>query len=143
MKFLIDTNVFREIGKTIPDRNVAQWLNQIDDADLALSALTVREVRKGIAKLKAKKPDAAKAIDQRTSEGFAAFGERILPITSRIADEWGRLLAERDKHVDDMALVATALVHRLVLVTRNLKDVENRGVPTFDPYMSSAKITPL
>jgi predicted nucleic acid-binding protein len=50
MRFLIDTNVFREIGKTEPDTNVAAWLDTVDDADLAISALTAREARKGISK---------------------------------------------------------------------------------------------
>ena len=120
MKYLLDTNVFREIGKTEPDANVAAWLARVDDADLAISALTVREVRKGIVKLRAKKPAVAGQIDDRVAKVFAAFGERILPITREIADLWGRLLAEREKHVDDGALAATARVHGLVLVTRNL-----------------------
>lgn len=65
MRFLLDTNVFREIGKTEPDGNVAAWLNTVDDTDLAISALTVREVRKGIAKLRARKSDVADQIELR------------------------------------------------------------------------------
>ena len=59
---------FREIGKTHPDANVAAWLNSVDDADLAISALTVREVRKGIVKLAAKKPDVAAQIEARVHD---------------------------------------------------------------------------
>ena len=59
---------FREIGKTHPDANVAAWLNSVDDADLAISALTVREVRKGIVKLAAKKPDVAAQIEARVRD---------------------------------------------------------------------------
>src|SRR5208337_1420785 len=101
MKFLLDTNVFREIGKTAPDANVAAWLNSVDDSDLAISALTVREVCKGIVKLRAKKPGIADQIEARVSAVFDAFGERILPITREVADLWGQLLAGSEKHVDD------------------------------------------
>jgi predicted nucleic acid-binding protein len=57
MRFLLDTNVFREINKTKPDANVTAWLDFVDDADLAISALTVGEVRKGVIKLRARKRD--------------------------------------------------------------------------------------
>lgn len=57
MKYLLDTNVLRELGKTSPHKNVAAWLESVDDADLAISALTVREIVKGVAKLKTTKPD--------------------------------------------------------------------------------------
>jgi toxin FitB len=140
MKFLLDTNVFREIGKTEPDTNVAAWLDTVDDADLAISALTVREVRKGVAKLGAKKPDVAAQIEERVREAFDAFGDRVLPVTREIADLWGDLLGQSDKHVDDTGLVATARVHGLTLVTRNLKDVSGRGARVLDPFKRTRKI---
>lgn len=59
MKFLPDTNVFREMGKEMRDTHVANWQATIRDADLAVSAITVRQVRKGIAKIRARKPDTA------------------------------------------------------------------------------------
>ncbi|MFI5012933.1 MAG: hypothetical protein ACHQAY_11350 [Hyphomicrobiales bacterium] len=62
MKYLLDTNVFREIGKTGPHKNVSAWLTSVDDSDLAISALTVREVTKGIAKLALFKPAVAAQI---------------------------------------------------------------------------------
>jgi predicted nucleic acid-binding protein len=51
MKYLLDTNIFREIGKSRPHENVSAWLAIVDDADLAISALTVREIAKGVARL--------------------------------------------------------------------------------------------
>jgi predicted nucleic acid-binding protein len=79
MRVLLDSNVFREIGKSEPNANVAAWLDTVDDADLAISALTVREIRKGIIKLRAKKLEAAFQIEIRVREVFDAFGDRILP----------------------------------------------------------------
>lgn len=140
MKFLLDTNVFREIGKTKPDANVASWLTSIDDADLAISALTVKEVRKGIVRLAMEKPDIARQIEARVAGTFNAFGERILPVTRKVADLWGQLLADSEKHIDDTGIVATARVYGLILVTRNLKHVSGRGADTLDPFSKTPKI---
>jgi predicted nucleic acid-binding protein len=141
MRFLLDTNVFREIGKAKPDTKVTAWLTTVDDVDVAISALTVREVQKGVIKLRARKRDVADLIEERVLGAFEAFGERILPITREIAELWGELLAQSDKHVDDTGLVATARVHGLTLVTRNLKHVSGRGATTLDPFKSVPKIT--
>jgi toxin FitB len=141
MRFLLDTNVFREIGKTTPHANVAAWLHTIDDADLPLSVLTVREVRKGIARLRALKPDVAYAIEKRVVDVLAAFGERVLPITDEIAVLWGELLGRSENNVDDAGLAATARVYGLVLVTRNIRHVKGRGAATLDPFRSSPKIS--
>ena len=140
MKYLLDTNVFREIGKSDPHRNVGEWLRGVDDADLAISALTVREVTKGIAKLRAKKPDVARQIEERVRQAFGAFGERILSVDREVAALWGELLAESEKHVDDTGLAATARVHGLVLVTRNVDHVVGRGASTLDPYKPSPTV---
>lgn len=141
MRFLLDTNVFREIGKTEPHANVATWLDNVDDADLAISVLTVREVRKGIVRLRATKPRVADAIDTRVAEVLAAFDERVLPISREIADLWGELLGQTEKNIDDTGLAATARVHGLVLVTRNIKHVTGRGVATLDTFRTSPRIT--
>jgi predicted nucleic acid-binding protein len=53
MKYLLDTNVLRELGKTLPQKNVAAWMKTVEDCDLAISALTVREITKGVARLRA------------------------------------------------------------------------------------------
>lgn len=140
MKYLLDTNVFREIGKTVPHEHVGAWLKRVDDGDLTISALTVREIRKGIARLRARKPGVAEQIETRIAASLAAFGDRVLPVSREIAELWGDLLAESEKHVDDTGLAATARVHGLVLVTRNLAHVSGRGAATLDPYKASPKV---
>jgi predicted nucleic acid-binding protein len=140
MRFLLDTNVFREIGKTNPHAHVAAWCSRVDDAELAISAISVREVRKGIVRLRDRNPTAADEINLRMTDIFDAFAERILPVTREVADLWGTLLGESEKHVDDTGLAATARIHGLVLVTRNIKDVAGRGVETLDPFKASPRI---
>lgn len=142
MKYLVDTNVFREIGKTQPHKNVSAWLSSVDDVDLAISAVTVREVAKGIARLAMRKPAEAAAIEARTEKIFDAFDGRILPVDRRVARAWGRHLAQSEKHADDAGIAATARMHGLVLVTRNVRDVARRNVAIIDPYKSPPERLP-
>ncbi len=136
MKYLLDTNILREIGKTAPHKHVHDWLQTVDDAELAISALTVREVTKGIAKLRKTKPDVARSLARRIDALIDAFGGRILPVDRLVATAWGEALAVSEKHIDDTGLAATATVHGLVLVTRNVKDFAKRGVTLLNPFKS-------
>jgi len=139
MKYLLDTNVLREFGKTSPHKNVAAWLKSVDDADLAISALTVREIAKGVVKLRKTKPDTAAALAATVAAIFDAFDGRILPIDRAVASIWGEALGESEKHVDDAGLAATARVHGLIVVTRNVKDFDGRGVKVIDPFKSATR----
>ena len=137
MKYLLDTNVLRELGKTSPHKNVAAWLKSVDDNDLAISALTVREIAKGVAKLRKTKPETAASLGATVTAIFDAFEERILPIDRAVATAWGEALGESEKHVDDAGLAATARVHGLIVVTRNVKDFKGRSVKVFDPFKAA------
>jgi len=137
MKYLLDTNVLRELGKTSPHKNVAAWLRNVDDTDLAISALTVREIAKGGAKLRKTKPETAAALATTVAAIFDAFDGRILPIDRAVASVWGEALGESEKHVDDAGLAATARVHGLIVVTRNVKDFSGRGVKLLDPFKAT------
>jgi toxin FitB len=134
MKYLLDTSVFREAGKDDPHVNVRAWLDVVDDTELAISALTVREITKGIFKLRASKPQVAAAIETRVAAVYVAFSGRILPVDSAVAAAWGEMLAESEKHIDDTGFAATARIHSLVLVTRNVQHVIGRGVTLLNPY---------
>jgi predicted nucleic acid-binding protein len=103
------------------------------------SVLTVREIAKGVAKLRKTKPETAAMLDAAVSAIFDAFEGRILPINRPVAAAWGEALGESDKHVDDAGLAATALVHGLVVVTRNIKDFDGRGVTLLDPFKAGRR----
>lgn len=140
MKYLLDTNILRELGKTAPHKNVAAWLNTVDDADLAISALTVREVAKGVAKLMKTKPETAATLEITVKAIFDAFEGRILPVDRPVAAAWGEALARSEKHFDDAGLAATALVHSLTVVTRNTTDFSGRGVKLIDPFKAARRL---
>ena len=94
--YLLDTNVFREVQKGGAGHvNVRRWLAGVDDADLRLSVMTVREVRRGIARLAKRKPGAAAEIEERFEELLAAYAGRVVEIDGPVAEEWGRLEGER------------------------------------------------
>jgi len=140
MKYLLDTNVLRELGKTSPHKNVAAWLRSVDDTDLAISALTVREITKGVAKLRKTKPETAAALSATVAAIFDAFEDRILPIDRAVAAAWGEALGESEKHIDDAGLAATARVHGLLVVTRNVRDFDGRGVKVVDPFKAARRL---
>lgn len=136
MKYLLDTNVLRQIGRDDPHPNVARWLGRVSDSDLAVSAVSVREIVRGVELLRVRDPGAAAAIDRWREQLFASFGDRVLALDGKVAEIWGRLLAESDRHRDDTAVAATALHHGLTIVTRNVRDFRGRGVALLDPYRS-------
>jgi toxin FitB len=140
VKYLLDTNVLREMHLR-GHKNVRMWLATIDDSELCISALTIKEIQEGIAREHARRPtqqtlDAQDRLDALVQ----VYRDRIIPIDREIATEWGRLVGRKTKHNDDMALAATARVKGLVLVTRNVADFQGRGVEVIDPFKKTARI---
>jgi len=138
MRYLVDTNVISEAIKPRPDTRVETWLRNQPSLDLALSALTYGEIRKGILLLA---DGRRKQLLERwlATELPLQFAGRVLPVGEPIALEWGRLLVEgrrkgRELPPIDGLLIATASVHGLILVTRNERDCANRGVPILNPW---------
>lgn len=105
------------------------------DPDLFLSALTLGELRKGARKVAPR--DAAKAavLDAWIDSVIEAFGPRVLGVDGAVAQRWGHISAARSVPVIDALLGATAIVHGLILVTRNTRDLDGLGVPAFNPFL--------
>ena len=138
MSFLLDTNVVSEIQKKAPDRGVATWFASVPADKLFLSVLVVGEIRQGIARLARRDPAQAESFEHWLSRLTDGYGDRIVPITVRIAEAWGRLNVPDPVPVVDGLLAATALVHDWTLVTRNVNDVTSTGVRLLDPFADSA-----
>ena len=100
MRYLLDTNVFREVQKGPTGHvHVRAWLASVDDADLRLSVMTVTEVRRGIVRLAKWKVEAARALAERFDVLLAAYAGRVIAVDRAVADEWGRLQGEKDNHL--------------------------------------------
>ena len=135
MGFLIDTNVWSELQKRErTDPQVARWYRQVDAADLYLSVLVVGEVRRGIERLQRRDPAQAQRLELRLDRLKAMLGPRILPVTTAIAERWGRLNVPDPLPVIDGLLAVTAIEHGLVLVTRNVRDVARCGAQLLNPF---------
>ena len=133
--YLIDTNIISEVRKGRRcDPNVAAWYRGIRDDELFLSVLVIGEIRQGIERLRPRNPRQAMALERWLEELLRAFGDRILPLDEKAAQNWGRLNAGRVFPVIDSLLAATAEAHGLTLATRNVKDIERSGVRCMNPF---------
>jgi predicted nucleic acid-binding protein len=110
------------------------WRDSVDEEDFCLSVLVVGELRRGIEALRRRDPIQAAALDRWFQSLQAIYASRILEVDVQIADLWGRLQVPNPLPPIDSLLAATAIVHNLVLVTRNLKDVQATGARCINPF---------
>lgn len=135
MSYLIDTNVISEIRKgNRCDQEVATWWVGIAEDQLYLSALVIGEIRKGVELARARDPQKATVLERWLGEITSSFADRILPVSTDVAEEWGRMNAVRPVPVIDALLAATAKVNGLTLVTRNEADVAGLGAEVLNPF---------
>lgn len=134
MTFLLDTNAISEIRRG-RDPHVRAWVAGVDDLDLHLSVLTLGEVRKGIERLRRRDLGQAEVFATWLADLEGRFGDRILEVDARVADEWGRLNAAADPNTVDSLIAATARVHGLTVVTRNTSAFEGCDVPLLNPWL--------
>lgn len=134
MSFLLDTNVLSEIRKPRPNANVRRWLGSVRDGDLYISVLVVGEIRQGIERLRRRDRTQAAVYEAWLAELRSRFSDRIVPISSEIAEEWGRLNVPDPLGVIDGLMAATAKVNGLTLVTRDAATATRTGIPALDPF---------
>jgi toxin FitB len=135
VNYLIDANIISEVRKGAKcDANVAAWYASIDDAEIYLSVLVLGEIRKGVERARLKDPAQARSLENWLDAVAKAFAERILPIDKYVADEWGRMGSNRSLPTIDALLAATAKVHAMTLVSRNVADVADLGASVLNPF---------
>lgn len=134
MSYLLDTNVVSELRRRRPEPAVFAWFETVPASDIYLSVLVAGEIRQGIERVRGRDPAYAEALERWLRTLEHDFSERILPITSAIADAWGRLDAPAPLPVIDGLLAATALVHGLTLVTREAQRLERTGISLLNPW---------
>ncbi len=141
MSFLLDTCVLSETLRPLPETAVLEWLEAQDEPRLYMSVLSLGELQKGIAKLEdgRRKSELVEWVDQAL---VPRFGRRLLPIDPAVASAWGRLTAQSERRgtpvpVIDGLIAATAQVHELAVVTRNVKDFAKLDVAIIDPWTNA------
>ena len=136
--FILDTNVVSELRKVRlgkADENVAKWADSVATPDLYLSVLTFQELEIGV--LLAERRDAEKGAIFRTwlnSHVLPAFEGRILLVDLAVALQSARLHVPDPHPIRDGLIAATALVHGMTVVTRNVDDFKRTGVPILNPW---------
>ncbi|QJC50894.1 type II toxin-antitoxin system VapC family toxin [Paenibacillus albicereus] len=140
MNYLLDTNVISELVKKEPDSGVLRWIDERDESTLFLSVITFGELQKGVSKLSDKnRAQRLQAwIDQDLS---SRFDGRVLPLDLDTLLVWGNIqgLSERNETplpVMDSLIAATAIAHRLTVVTRNVHDLERCKASVFNPWIN-------
>ena len=138
MKYLLDTCVISELVKKEPHPSVIRWMDTGDESKMYLSVLTLGEIIKGINKL----PNGdrrEKLQSWITNDLVQRFGSRLLEIDAEISMAWGTMLGEAERlgeklPVVDSLIAASANVHDLIVVTRNVKDMERCRTKVFNPW---------
>lgn len=137
MNFLLDTNIISEVRKKSADAGVQAWFASVPSQALFLSVLVVGEIRQGVVRLERRDQAQAARIANWLETLKTHYGERIVPVSATVAEEWGRLNAVGPLPVVDGLLAATAKVHGFTLVTRNTADVARTGVNLHNPFARS------
>ncbi|WP_369915577.1 type II toxin-antitoxin system VapC family toxin [Xanthomonas sp. NCPPB 3005] len=136
--YVLDTNVLSELRKVRlgrADANVAAWAESVDAADLFISAITVMELELGVLSIERK--DATQGAMLRSwleHHVLPEFSGRTLPIDTAVAQRCARLHVPDKRGERDALIAATALVHGMVVVTRNVSDFEPTGVPIVNAW---------
>jgi predicted nucleic acid-binding protein len=134
--FLLDTNVLSELRRRDrTDPRVAAWADQVDASDLFLSAMTILEIEAGTLMLQRRDERQGAVlrawIDNKV---LPAFEGRILSVDTEVAQRCARLHVPDPRAERDALIAATALVHRLTVVTRNVADFQPMGVSVLNPW---------
>lgn len=131
--FLLDTNIVSELRKPKPHRGAMAWVSAQDGTSLYLSAMTIAEIQRGVEMTREQDSEKAHQIEAWLEQ--LMFTGQVLAMDAVVCREWARLMHGRsDTLVEDAFIAATARVHRLVVVTRNVRDLKTLGVDTLNPF---------
>jgi predicted nucleic acid-binding protein len=139
VSYLLDTNILSEIRKgDAAHAAVRAWFSGLAAEDVYVSVLTLGEIHRGVERVRLRGDHGqAHRLDAWLVRLETVYAGRILPVDVRVADLWGRLQVPDPLPVVDALLAATAIVHGLTLVTRNVSDVQRTAARVLDPFASS------
>ncbi|HEY0782075.1 MAG TPA: type II toxin-antitoxin system VapC family toxin [Thermoanaerobaculia bacterium] len=136
--YLLDTNVISELRRPRPHGAVVAWLKETALEELHLSAVTLGELQVGVEITRERDPRKAAEIEAWIDQVAQTWS--VLPVDGRIFRAWAKLIRGRSGDLlEDALIAASAIVHRLVVVTRNVRDFAAFEVPTLDPFVDKRR----
>jgi toxin FitB len=133
--YLLDTNVVSELRKTRPHGAVISWLEDIPDHEIFLSAVTLGELQTGIEMTRKQDLQKADSIEAWVDQVALTFN--ILPMDAVVFRLWAKLMHRQSGVLyEDAMIAATAVIHKLTVVTRNVRDFERFKVPIVNPFIA-------
>ena len=131
--YLLDTNVVSELRKVRPHGSVVSWVEGVAEVDLHISAVTLGEIQAGIEITRERDPKKAAEIEAWADQIAEAYN--VLPMDAAAFRVWARLMHRQSNTMyEDAMIAASALVHRLTVVTRNVRDFQHFPVKLFNPF---------
>jgi predicted nucleic acid-binding protein len=136
VKWLLDTNVVSEAIRPRPSAAVTRWLEKLEPQQLAISDVTLAELRYGTNTLR---HESKRGLETWLANMTRRFHGRTLPLTVDVLTDWlwlaRRLRARgRPQSAPDLLIASTARVHALTVATRNVRDFADTGVVVYDPW---------
>lgn len=134
--YLLDTNIVSELRKgTKANGNVISWARDVSTSSLFLSVITILEIEAGVLQKERKDPSQGAILRSwLNSHVLPSFSERILNVDVAVAQRCAKLHIPDPRSERDALIAATALVHGLIVVTRNIKDFNETGVELLNPW---------
>lgn len=140
--YLLDTNVISELRKAKSgkaDKHLLAWANGVSAASLFLSVMTILELETGILLVERRDPTQGALLRSWLSTHvLPSFTDRILPVDTAVAQCCAKLHVPDPRSDRDALIAATALVHGMTVVTRNVADFEPSGVEIINPWQANA-----
>ena len=131
--YLLDTNVVSELRRPRPHGGVLEWLADVPAEHLFVSAVTIGEIQAGIEMTREQDDPKAEELEVWLDKILVSYG--VLPMDAPAFRQWARLMHGRSGAISEDAMIAaTAIVHRLVVVTSNVSDFSQLGVELHNPF---------